>query len=166
MRVWTRIPRTGWLVLSLVLACGTPPEPESAPVESESPESEPPESEPPESEPPEPEPPAGPSAFTSISFDLRSLPHRGPYDVDPHFIESRRGVLMVEARTAAGEPAPRFLVQPGSTVFRAEFYGSLTEALAQCRRVVAAVAPLPDPSEPERPRMAVSRPSATPCTAM
>lgn len=96
--------------------------------------------------------------FTRISFDLRGMPHRGPYDVDPGLIDSRLQYLMQQARDAAGSPEPRLTYNPGISVFRAEFFGD--DAQAQCERTIAAVAP--DRSDLP-PRAALSEPSATAC---
>ncbi|MCA9615696.1 MAG: hypothetical protein KC586_23230 [Myxococcales bacterium] len=97
--------------------------------------------------------------FTRVSFDLRSMPHRGPYDVDERLITSRVELLMQRARDVAGEPAPRLTYQPGVSVFRAEFEGPTAQA--QCARVVAALATPPDEG-PSR-RASVRGVRATPC---
>lgn len=120
--------------------------------------------------PAEPAPPTGGEASTAtatlyseVSFDLRSMPHRGPYDVDERLITGRVQLLMQRVRDAAGEPAPRLLVYPGASVFRAEFFGDDTQALAQCQRAIAAVArPATDPAS-RSPTDAVDGVDATPC---
>ncbi|MBW2464118.1 MAG: hypothetical protein JRH11_20885 [Deltaproteobacteria bacterium] len=102
------------------------------------------------------------TVFTSISFDLRGMPHRGSRDVDPASITSRVEYLMQQTRDAAGEPTPRLLYNPGISVFRAEFFGPAAEALAQCNRATAEVAPELEPGS--RSRRAMFRgPQATPC---
>ena len=103
------------------------------------------------------------TVFTRISFDLRGMPHRGPYDVDPARINSRVESLMHRAREAAGEPPPRLSNQPGISSFRAEFVGPEPEALAQCERVVAEVAPAPADPTKKRGRSALRAPRAEPC---
>ncbi|HJL02057.1 MAG TPA: hypothetical protein RMH85_17355 [Polyangiaceae bacterium LLY-WYZ-15_(1-7)] len=110
-------------------------------------------------------PGGAPTVFTRISFDLRGMPHRGPHDVDPARIDGRVQLLMQRVRDAAGLPAPRLTHQRGSSVFRAEFHGPLSEALARCRRVVAEVAPPPpEPASGRVSRRAAFRgPDATPC---
>ncbi len=118
------------------------------------------------------EPPAGPSGeptptfYTRVSFDLRSMPHRGPHDVDGRLVSGRVELLMQRVRDAAGEPAPRLLVHPGSSVFRAEFFGREPEALSQCQRAVDAVAtPETDPGS-RSPRSELDAVRATPCAAI
>ncbi len=105
---------------------------------------------------------ASPTVQTRISFDLRSMPHRGPRNVDESAITGRVQLLIERTREAAGAPEPRFRYQPGSSVFRAEFFGSPAAALAQCRRTVAAVAP-PPPDRPRSPRARLRDVEATPC---
>jgi hypothetical protein len=97
--------------------------------------------------------------FTRVSFDLRSMPHRGPYDVDEGFVTSRVELLMQRARDVAGEPAPRLSFTPGFSVFRADFEGAT--ARAQCRRVVAALAT--PRVEGSTPRASFGGVRATPC---
>lgn len=80
------------------------------------------------------------TCFTQVSFDLRSLPHRGPRDVDSRLVSGRVELLAQRVRDSAGEPPPRILVYPGASVFRAEFFGTEREALLQCQRAVDAVA--------------------------
>ena len=104
-----------------------------------------------------------PSVFTRMSFDLRSLPHRGPYDVDPGLVSGRVQLLMQRVRDAVGEPAPRLLIYPGASVFRAEFLGPRDEAMAQCQRAIDAVAPPPAQDEASIPLAAFDRVRATPC---
>lgn len=70
--------------------------------------------------------------------------------------------LMQEVRDAAGSPEPRLTYQPGVSVFRAEFFGPVDDALAQCRRAVRQVAPPVDTSM-RSPRAALREPRATPC---
>ncbi len=104
-----------------------------------------------------------PTVHTRVSFDLRSMPHRGPYDVDQSAVTGRVQLLIERMREAAGAPEPRFGYQPGISVFRAEFFGSPAEALAQCRRAIAEVAP-PPPADRPLPRRARLRDvEATPC---
>ena len=95
-------------------------------------------------EQPAPRPSAEPSPtyFTQVSFDLRTLPHRGPYDVDPRLVSGRVELLAQRVRDSAGEPAPRILVSPGTSVFRAEFFGTEAGSLAQCQRALEVVAAL------------------------
>jgi hypothetical protein len=81
-----------------------------------------------------------PTCFTRVWFDLRAMPHRGPRDVDARLVSGRVELLAQRVRDAAGEPAPRFLMVPGASVFRAEFFGTDAEALSQCQRAVDAVA--------------------------
>jgi hypothetical protein len=108
-------------------------------------------------------PPTGePTVFTRVMFDLRGMPHRGPRDVDPAMIRMRTELLMHRVREAAGAPEPRLTFQPGSSVFRAEFYGAERDALAQCRRAVRQVAPPVDTSMLSG-RAAFREPRATPC---
>ncbi len=139
--------------LLLLLACGAS---EAAPTAVASSESE---ADPETEANPEADAETGPAlVFTRISFDLRGMPHRGPYDVDPGLIDSRLQYLMQQARDAAGSPEPRLTYNPGISVFRAEFFGD--DAQAQCERTIAAVAP--DRSDLP-PRAALSEPSATAC---
>ncbi|RLB46154.1 MAG: hypothetical protein DRJ42_28325 [Deltaproteobacteria bacterium] len=163
------------LAVALALAaCGSPaePQPEVVPqAEAEGREAERIEVAAPstEDEPEEPAehvaataPEGEPTVFTSISFDLRGMPHRGPRDVDPASITSRVEYLMQQTRDAAGEPTPRLLYNPGISVFRAEFFGPAAEALAQCNRATAEVAPVLEPGSRSR-RAALRAPEATPC---
>jgi hypothetical protein len=107
-----------------------------------------------------------PTFYTSVSFDLRSMPHRAPYDVDSRLVSGRVELLMQRVRDAAGEPAPRLLVYPGASVFRAEFFGREPEALSQCQRAVDAVAtPETDPGS-RSPRSELDAVRATPCAAI
>ncbi len=53
---------------------------------------------------------------------------------------------------------------PGISVFRAEFFGSEAEALVQCNRAAAAVAPEVEPGL--RSRRSVFRVQATPCAVI
>ncbi len=111
----------------------------------------------------EPPPEPTPSLYTEVSFDLRSMPHRGPHDVDARLVSGRVALLMQRVRDAAGEPAPRLLVYPGASVFRAEFFGSESEALAQCQRSVAAVAAPATQRGARQPPGGVDGVEATPC---
>ena len=113
------------------------------------------------SEPTPATPEGAPTVFTRVSFDLRGMPHRGPHDVDPEMIRMRTELLMQNMRDAAGSPTPRLTYNPGVSVFRAEFYGPVRDALAQCRRAVREVAPPVDPAA--SPRTALREPRATPC---
>ena len=107
-----------------------------------------------------------PTFYTSVSFALRSLPHRAPYDVDGRLVSGRVELLMQRVRDAAGEPAPRLVVFAGASVFRAEFFGREPEALSQCQRVVDAVAtPETDPAS-RSPRAELDGVRATPCAAI
>lgn len=97
-------------------------------------------------EEPAPAPSAAPSPtyFTQVSFDLRTLPHRGARDVDPRLVSGRVELLVQRVRDSAGEPPPQLLVYRGASVFRAEFFGTEPGALSQCQRAVDAVAALRD----------------------
>lgn len=100
------------------------------------------------------EPPAAPEPAlicVSIGFDLRGMPHRGPYDVDPRAIESRRGYLYTQLRDATPEPKPEIRLPPTPTVFTARFAPSATQtAMARCTAAVAAVVPAPRLPLPRR----------------
>ncbi len=172
-----------WLVwvgvIGALVACAGTTEPRPEPTSTQSPSAEEPSEtvaspslatvEPTSEVPIVDEPSAAPSEeatptfSTSVSFDLRSMPHRAPYDVDGRLVSGRVELLMQRVRDAAGEPAPRLVVFPGASVFRAEFFGRDADALSQCQRVVEAVAtPETDPGS-RPPRSELDDVRATPC---
>ena len=119
-----------WLVsvgvTGALVACAGAAEPRPEPTSAQSPSAEEPSepvgspsiatAEPTPEVPIVDEPTPGPSGeptptfYTSVSFDLRSMPHRAPYDVDSRLVSGRVELLMQRVRDAAGEPAPRLLV--------------------------------------------------------
>lgn len=86
--------------------------------------------------------------------------------MDERLVTCQVQLLMQRVRDAVGEPAPRLLVYPGASVFRAEFFRSDAEAIARCERGVAAVAPPPPPAPGDAtrsPRAELDGVGATPC---
>lgn len=100
----------------------------------------------------------------SIGFDLRGMPHRGPRDVDPRSVESRRAWLAQQVRDATAEPKPTIFYPPTPTVFSARFVQSVEQsALARCQAAVMVVAPPRKPG-PRRGRPDFRGPKVhTPC---
>jgi hypothetical protein len=126
-------------------------EPSTEEPSTEEPSTEEPSTEEPSTEEPSTEEPApgasaepSPTYSTRVWFDLRSLPHRGPRDVDPRLVSGRVELLAQRVRDAAGEPPPRILVSPGASVFHAEFFGTEAGSLAQCQRALEVVTALRD----------------------
>lgn len=79
-----------------------------------------------------------------FAYDLRSMPHTGPRQVDTNLITSRTRGMIHDVQVAAGEPrAQAFSSGEGSSSFSAVFIGA--RAIEQCERARAEVAPpIPD----------------------
>lgn len=103
--------------------------------------------------------PAGPEALvcSRFSFDLRSMPHTGPYQVNEGQVQLRVRGLIDDVRVAAGEPIQAFT--SGGSSFSAVFSGASANAV--CERARATVAPPPPAGATGRRRLGYTR--ATPC---
>lgn len=103
--------------------------------------------------------PAGPEALvcSRFSFDLRSMPHTGPYQVNEGHVQLRVRGLIDDVRVAAGEPIQAFT--SGGSSFSAVFSGASANSV--CERARATVAPPPPAGATGRRLLGYTR--ASPC---